>query len=378
MKLVYHLASTAVPGGSVRVLYNKIRWFIEKGGYEIVVVTTDQKGAPPFFPFPSQVKCIDLGINYWDDYSRYPLSRLFITRKKMRLHRERLSTILSQEKPDITIAHYPTEAWIAGKIKDGSKKVMEFHTSKYHRLASGFRGTHKLVALFRTWQDKRRTKLFDRFIVLTQEDADQWGPMQHLRIIPNSVPKTDQKADVINSNIVIAAGRLVPLKGFDLLLNAWAMLPDELRSHWQLRIFGDGQLESSLKEQIVRLGIQSSAEIHSSSKDIFREYAKCAFLVLTSAYEGFGMVLIEAMAVGLPVISFDCKCGPRDIIDNGNNGLIVHHGDCHALSKAMSNLMKDDGLRLRMSLKAKITSESFSEDVIMKKWVRLFDELLGQ
>ncbi len=156
------------------------------------------------------------------------------------------------------------------------------------------------------------------------------------------------------------------------------MLPDELRSHWQLRIFGDGQLESSLKELIIRLGIQSSAEIHSSSKDIFSEYAKSAFLVLTSAYEGFGMVLIEAMAVGLPVISFDCKCGPRDIIDNGNNGLIVHHGDCHALSKAMSNLMNDDGLRLKMSLKAKITSESFSEDVIMEKWVRLFDELLGQ
>ena len=98
MKLVYHLASTAVPGGSVRVLYNKIRWFIKKGGYEIIVVTTDQKGAPPYFTFPPEVKCIDLGINYWDDYSRNPISRFIITGKKRRIHRERLAEVLMRSQ----------------------------------------------------------------------------------------------------------------------------------------------------------------------------------------------------------------------------------------------------------------------------------------
>lgn len=375
MKLVYHLASTAVPGGSVRVLYNKIRWFIEKGGYEIVVVTTDQKGAPPYFTFPPEVKCIDLGINYWDDYSRNPISRFIVTSKKRRIHRKRLKEVLMREKPDITIAHYPTEAWVAGTIKDGSKKVMEFHTSRFHRLASNTNSIHRIIAHYRTWQDKQRAKMFDRFVVLTQEDARQWGKMTNLKIIANSVPKTELRANVAESRSVIAAGRLIPLKGFDLLLNAWSMLPSELRSSWQLKIFGDGQLESSLKEQIIRLGIQSSAEIHPASKDIFKEYAKSAFLVLASSYEGFGMVLVEAMSVGLPVVSFDCKCGPRDIIDNENNGLIIPLGDCQALSLAMTRVMTDDILRIKMSKNATISSKTFSESIIMEKWVKLFDEL---
>jgi len=378
MKLVYHLASTAVPGGSVRVLYNKIRWFIKKGGYEIIVVTTDQKGAPPFFPFPSQVKCIDLGINYWDDYSRNPISRFFITRKKRRIHRKRLEEVLMREKPDITIAHYPTEAWVAGTIKDGSKKVMEFHNSRFHRLTPNVKGIHRLVAYYRTWQDKRYTKLFDRFVVLTPEDADQWGTITNLSIIPNPIRESGEIAEVYESRLVVAVGRLVPQKRFDYLLEAWAMLPPELRNSWNLRIFGDGQLESSLKQQILRLGIQDSVSILPPSKQIFKEYANSAFLVMSSDYEGLPMVLIEAMSVGLPVVSFDFKCGPRDIIKDGKNGLIVPLGDCVALSGAMAKVMKDNRIRLEMSKQAKSTSEAFLEDAIMDKWVKLFNELSGR
>ncbi len=378
MKLVYHLASTAVPGGSVRVLYNKIRWFIEKGGYEIVVVTTDQKGLLPYFTFPPEVKCFDLGINYWDDYSRNPISRFFITRKKRRIHHKRLEEVLMREKPDITIAHYPTEAWVAGTIKDGSKKVMEFHNSRFHRLTPNVKGIHRLVAYYRTWQDKRYTKLFDRFVVLTPEDADQWGTITNLSIIPNPIRESGEIAEVYESRLVVAVGRLVPQKRFDYLLEAWAILPPELRNSWNLRIFGDGQLESSLKQQILRLGIQDSASILPPSKQIFKEYANSAFLVMSSDYEGLPMVLIEAMSVGLPVVSFDFKCGPRDIIKDGKNGLIVPLGDCVALSGAMAKVMKDNRLRLEMSKQAKSTSEAFLEDAIMDKWVKLFNELSGR
>lgn len=378
MKLVYHLASTAVPGGSVRVLYNKIRWFIKKGGYEIIVVTTDQKGAPPYFTFPPEVKCIDLGINYWDDYSRNPISRFIITGKKRRIHRERLAEVLMREKPDITIAQYPTEAWVAGTIKDGSKKVMEFHNSRFHRLASNVKGIHRLVAYYRTCQDKRYAKLFEKFIVLTQEDATQWGDMKNILVIPNPIHDFTEIADVKYSRTVIAVGRLVPQKRFDYLLEAWALLPPELRNSWNLRIFGDGQLESSLKEQILRLGIQDAASILPPSKQIFKEYAKSAFLVMSSDYEGLPMVMIEAMSVGLPVVSFDFKCGPRDIIENGNNGFIVPLGNCGHLAKAMAQVMEDEDLRTKMSLQAKLTSNAFLEDTIMDKWVKLFNELLGQ
>ena len=252
---------------------------------------------------------------------------------------------------------------------------MEFHLSRYYRLAANVKGIHRIMALYRLWQDKLYAKKFDRFVVLTSEDAEQWGFMPNLCVIPNPICESNQKATVQNSNIVIAAGRHVPQKRFDLLLDAWAMLQPELKSCWSLNIFGDGQLESLLKDQINRLGIQDSAHIYQPSKDIFKEYAKSAFLVLSSEYEGFGMVLVEAMSVGLPVVSFDCKCGPRDIIDDEKNGLLVPMGDCQALSRAISRLMTDEQLRQKMSLNAKLSSESYSENVIMEKWIRLFDEL---
>ena len=374
MKLLFHLASTAVFGGSVRVLYNKVRWLVDRGGYEIVIVTTDQHGGQPYFDFPASVKMIDLGINYWDDYSKNPLARTWLTLRKQRMHRRKLAEVLRQERPDITFVHYPTEAWVAADIRDGSPKVMEFHTSRYFRLQETPQGLHRLVARYRSRQDRQRAKRFSTVVVLTEEDREQWG-LPGLRVIPNAAPQVNVAADPGRSRTVIAVGRLIPLKRFDQLLEAWAMLPAELRSCWQLKIFGDGHLEEPLKQQALSLGIGDSVQILPSTGDIYTEYANAALLTMTSQYEGLSMVMLEALSVGLPMVSYSFKCGPRDLIDDGENGYIVPLGDVKALSAAMQKLMRDDALRDRMSRAARRKAEAFQEARIMEKWEALFHEL---
>jgi glycosyltransferase involved in cell wall biosynthesis len=113
------------------------------------------------------------------------------------------------------------------------------------------------------------------------------------------------------------------------------------------------------------------------TKNIGKEYSESSMIVMSSHYEGFPMVMIEAMACGLPAVSFDVKCGPRDIIKEGENGLVVKDGDIDGLAKAMMTLMRDDELRRKMGENAKRVVETFSEAKVMDKWVRLYEETIA-
>ncbi|MBQ9310885.1 MAG: glycosyltransferase, partial [Bacteroidales bacterium] len=172
-------------------------------------------------------------------------------------------------------------------------------------------------------------------------------------------------------------GRLDYQKGFDRLLDAWAMLPDGIRREWHLDIFGQGEWKERLEAQAARLGISDSASINPPTDKIFAEYADSSFLVMSSHYEGFPMVMIEAMASGLPVVSFDFPCGPRDIITPGTDGLIVQDGDIASLAGAMLELMENPAKIEAMSIRARKVSETYSEDKIMGYWEKCFKDLLS-
>ena len=127
MRLIYCIASVYNPGGMERVLLNKVRWFVAQGGYELLVVTTDQQGRPPFYAFPPEVRMVDLGINYSVDNTRAPFHKIGSYFRKRRLHRQRLTELLMREKADIVVSLYPSESSFIPGIRDGSKKVLELH-----------------------------------------------------------------------------------------------------------------------------------------------------------------------------------------------------------------------------------------------------------
>ncbi len=359
-----------------RVLLNKVRWFVRQGGYDITVVTTDQQGRPPFYAFPPEVRMVDLSIGYSADNGKPALQKIGNYFRKRRRHRKALKELLFREKPDIVVSLYPSESSFIPSIKDGSKKVLELHFCKWFRLQYGRSGLLGLADRFRTRQDGRIVRRFDRFVVLTREDAGYWGALPTLQVIPNAALRIPDVRHDEASRRVIAVGRLDYQKGFDRLLQAWALLPEDLRRTWHLDIFGQGEWEPMLKEMVGQLGIAASAEIHPPTGRIFEEYAASAFIAMSSHYEGFPMVLIEAMGCGLPGVCFGFQCGPKDIIRDGENGLVVPEGDVPALARAMETLMRDDALRARMSGEAKKVTSEYSEENIMQQWKTLFQDLL--
>ena len=375
MKLIYCIASVYNPGGMERVLLNKLRWWVQRGGYELLVVTTDQAGRPPFYAFPPEVRRIDLGINYSADNDRSPLAKIISYFRKRQLHRKRLTELLLQEKADIVVSLYPSESSFIPKIKDGSKKVLELHYCKLFRLQYGRKGLLGLADRFRTWQDERIVCRFDSFVVLTRQDAGLWGSLPNLTVIPNAALAVPQVKHQKGTHRVIAVGRLDYQKGFDRLIDAWAQLPKHLRQTWLLDIFGQGEWREFLQAQIQRLSVEASARINAPTQNIFEEYAASDFLVMSSHYEGFPMVMIEAMACGLPVISFDFLCGPRDIIRPGANGLIVPEGDVAALTDAMRGLMESPETLARMSATAPEVADTYAETTIMQQWEQLFNAI---
>ena len=377
MKLIYCTHSIYNPGGMERVLLNKIAYLVKHTDWEILLITTDQKDHPSFYPLPEGVRWMNLDINYSDDNSKGTIHKIKGYLRKKKIHRQKLTVILNKEKADIVVSLYPSESSFIPSIKDGSKKVLELHFNKFFRLQYNRTGLLGLIDRWRTRQDERIVRRFDRFVVLTEEDKGYWGDMPNIQVIPNAALfMADRYADMSRKR-VIAVGRLDYQKGFDRLIDAWQIVCSTgLFQEWRLDIFGQGEWKDMLKARIKEYGLQNSLHLNEPTKEIAKEYADSSMLVMSSNYEGFPMVMIEAMACGLPVVTFDFKCGPRDIIKDEENGLIVPDGDIQALADAMMRLMSNESLRQTMSVEARKVTETYSEDAVMRKWVSLFEGLM--
>lgn len=379
MKLIYCTHSLCNPGGMERVLLNKVTWLCANTDWEIKIVTTDQNGRPLFYPVPDGVVMIDLDINYSNDNDKGVLTKITGYLRRRRLHKERLTELLMREKADVVVSLYPSESSFIPYIKDGSKKVLELHFNKFFRLQYNRTGLLGLIDRWRTRQDERIVRRFDKFVVLSQEDKGYWGKMRNLKVIPNAALFMAENYSDVSRHRVIAVGRLDYQKGFDRLIEAWRIIHQhEDCKDWTLDIFGQGEWKERLQDMIEACGLQDCVKLNAPTKQIGREYANSSMLVMSSNYEGFPMVMIEAMACGLPAVSFDFKCGPKDIIQHGVNGLLVKNGDIQGLADVMMHLMADEQLRQRMSAEARKVVETYSEEVVMRKWLELFDEVSGE
>lgn len=379
MKLIYCTHSLYNPGGMERVLVNKVTYLVERLHWNVSIVTTDQKGRPSFYVLPKGVKLIDLNINYSDDNIKTPIGKIGGYLKKRRKHRKLLSAILFQEKADIVVSLYPSESSFLPKIKDGSKKVLELHYCKFFRLQYGRKGILGWIDKLRTRQDESIVRRFDRFVVLTQEDRGYWGDIPNIQVIPNAAKLLGQQFSNLSKKRVIAVGRLDYQKGFDRLIQAWELIQENGTFHdWQLDIFGQGEWREMLQQMIDGKRLQANMHICSPTKNIGTEYTHSSLLVMSSNYEGFPMVMIEAMACGLPVVAFDFKCGPKDIIQDGKNGLLVSNGDIQGLADAMMTLMGNEALRKMMGEEARKVISTYSEETVMSQWIRLFTDLVGK
>lgn len=169
-----------------RVLANKAN-YLAGHGYEVVIITTDQRGNRPFFDLDGRIRCHDLGINYEKNNGKSFLNKLICYPFKQWKHRKRLSECLKRINADITVSMFCNDASLLWKMNDGSRKILEIHFSRYKRLQYGRKGIWKLVDWWRSRMDERTVKRYDRFVVLTAEDQSYWGDLPNMTVIPNAL-----------------------------------------------------------------------------------------------------------------------------------------------------------------------------------------------
>ena len=373
MKLLYCIAGTCHSGGMERVLANKAN-YLARHGYEVVIVTTDQRGLPPFFPLDGQIRCIDLGINYEENNGKPFANKLLHYPLKQYRHKKRLAAILEQEKPDVTISMFCNDAGFITRINDGSKKVLEIHFSKFKRLQYNRKGLWRLADLWRSKQDEKTVRRFDKFVVLTEEDKGYWGNLPNITVIPNANTFATSQAAALENKKVIAIGRYTYQKGFERLIEAWNILSPGFPG-WKLDIIGNGEERDKLQDLIHAYHLDGQVTLVSPTKSIDKVYLDASLLAMSSRYEGLPMVLLEAQAFGLPIVSFACKCGPKDIVTDGETGFLAAENDIKGLAQQMAKLMENTQLRKQMGRKAKEASRRYAEDTVMAKWMELFDSL---
>lgn len=370
MKLIYLIAGTYRPAGMERVLANKTNWLVNHG-YDIVVATTDQKGRVNAFEFDSRIRFVDLGINYEDNNGRSFLNKLLHYPAKQIRHKILLKKLIREERPDVVVSMFCNDAGFVPSIANGAKTVLEIHFSRFKRLQYGRKGIWALADRVRSWFDIKTVSRFDHFVVLTEEDKGYWGALKNIEVIPNARTfKVDEPSNLENKTI-IAVGRYSYQKAFDRLIDAWGIVAKDF-SDWTLRLVGDGEERETLQLKIDELKLRDRVVLGRAESDMLNVYRNASILALSSRYEGLPMVLLEAQAAGLPIVSFSCKCGPRDVITNGENGFLVAEGDVKTLAERLRLLMENSDLRHEMGRKALLNSERFREEIIMKKWTDLF------
>lgn len=375
MKIVYCIAGTYNSGGMERVLSNKVNYLARKG-YEIVIITTDQRAQTSFFTFDERISFYDLGVNYEENNGKTFWNKLLHYPLKQRKHKKRLTELLLRLKADIVVSMFCNDLSFLWKIKDGSRKVLEVHFCRYRRLQLERKGIWKWADQFRNWQDAHWVRKYDQFVVLTEEDKHYWKDVSHIAVIPNALSFSSTEPAPLTHKKVIAVGRYDYQKGFDYLIEAWKIVNNRFPD-WSLDIIGRGEWQNRLQSQIDEYELGGSICLRPPTTSIKEEYRKAAMLVMSSRYEGFGMVLVEAQALGVPVISFACKCGPQDIITDGEDGFLIPEKDVRGMSDRILRLIEDEELRQSMGRVAMKNSQRFSETVVMEQWERLFVRVLN-
>lgn len=372
MRLLYVTDALAVHGGLERVLVEKANWLVAHGGYEVFLLTINQGNHPICFPLHSDVSYDDLGICFYQQYHLPFWKRPIINHKLHLQFCEKLSRRIQVTTPDVIICTRLDYVCDIVRIKGIIPLVFESHSC---RLASRFEGDG-LLRRIHVWYLQLAVKKADMVVALTEGDAEEWRKLtSKVCVIPNVVHlnESDSFSDCVTKSAIFV-GRFSKQKDVGSLLRIWSLV-HQRHPDWCLHIYGGyGDEQETIYANIKQMN--TSIQIHEPTSDIFAKYKESSFLLLTSCYEPFGLVLLEAMSCGLPVVAFDCPYGPADIISDSNNGFLISERKCKEYANKVSLLIEQLDLRQKMGKAGIVSSKKYDASSIMPLWKHLFNQLV--
>ncbi|MEU5883242.1 glycosyltransferase family 4 protein [Spirillospora sp. NPDC047279] len=381
MKIIYVVLNAYVLGGTIRTVFNQANALVERG-HDIEIVTMHRRKTDTVFHLDERVKLVPLadfrpGVprtpydlenedTSWHEHFPEGVSREEESRRRV----SALINYLRETHDGIIVSTRPTINLVVARYADPSLvRVLQEHSH--------------LSALKGLWREAvdRAYPSFDAAVTLTGDDyqayEESFGGSFRIERIPNALHSLDVRRSDQSSKVVVGAGRLDKNKGFRLLIEAFEKVI-ERHPDWTLRIIGDGPEEGALRKQVLQRHLYNHVYVMGPSDRLDEEMAKASIFAMSSRSEGFGMVLLEALNIGLPAVSFDCPVGPREILTDGVDGFLVPLGDVSALADGITRLIEDELLRKKLQEAALQTARRYGPEKICDQWEKLFTELLAE
>ncbi|MFE0171370.1 glycosyltransferase family 4 protein [Streptomyces sp. NPDC059002] len=376
MKVVFLLHNAYAVGGTIRTTLNLAAALADR--HEVRVVSLMRHREAPRFAVDPRVVLVPLvdirvgGADMADPLFAEPARDFPVADRRhhqyTRLHDVRAADFLRGCDADVVIGTRPgLNVYLA---RFGPRRALRIAQEHLRHDAHSKRLRAELA---------RHYRVLDAVVTTTEADAAVYRrrmPLPGVRVlaVPNIVPAPADGPRDGAAKVVAAAGRLVPGKRFDLLVEAFSAVAAQ-HPDWRLRIYGGGPGKAGLQSMIDGLGLGGHITLMGVRSPLETEFRQASLVASASDAESFGMTLVEAMRCGLPVVSTDCPLGPAEIIEDGHDGRLVPCGDGHALAKALVELIEDAPLRHRMGEAALRSARRFDPDPIVRRHEALFAEL---
>ncbi len=363
-KILYITNNVSGSGGLERVLSIKASYLADVLGYEIHIMTLNQGSASLFYNFSPKIEHHDITV------VRNPIQYI-------RTYRKGIRSVVKRVNPDIIcVCDDGIKGFFVPKILGKSRPIIyERHVSKLiadEVWKPSFK--KKIITATKYMLMNYGAKSFDAFVVLTNGNLQEWN-LKNIKVISNPLSFYPEERAALHNKKIIAVGKQCGQKGYDRLLLSWK---EVVKKHpdWSVEIYGASNPDHDFEKLSRELEVDDSVRFCAPVKNIKDKFLESSIHVLASRFEGFGMVIIEAMSCGVPSVSYDCPHGPSDIISHQEDGILVDNGDIESFSRSLIDLIEDKEKRIAMGVAAKENVKRYLSENIVPQWDMLFKSLI--
>ena len=361
MKISYVIEDFSVCGGIERIVSRKASILAARYGHDVTIISVYEDSRPVRYPLDESIKVVHLHVP-WTEKTANPVTLFFRRAGTLMKAAARLNKALKAAKPDIVFFTTTLGALLLPLCRTKAKTVFESHLARKYTPYNAFFNFTEMKA--------------DAIVCLTNGDAKEYRHGRRIDIIPNFIEKPKAYVENYAVKRAVAVGRLERQKGFDILIDCWKTAVEK-HPGWRLDIYGEGPLHDELQAQIDSLGLQETIKLCGTCTDMADRYALYSLHLMTSRYEGQGIVLMEAQAAGLPSVVFDYEYGASDIVTDGLNGFLVPQGDILTFTARLVEIMDSEAMRSQFGIQAKEKAAAFLTEKIMWRWQELIVQTLS-